>query len=178
LTKKRKKRKKPIAKPQLNLPNIAIIGLSIVIAFALFSIVDKVFYSEDKIEMTRKSNLAELLTVSTYEKEFGEKISIQVLNGSGEKGIAERFSNLLQNNGHDVVLRGNADHFSYKNSEIIIRNSNKIAAENIANLLGINLNNISTQREKLLLCDITLILGKDFKELKSFSEVLKVNPTF
>ena len=178
MTKKRKTRKKPIAKPQFNLPNVAIIGLSTVIAFALFSIVDKVFYSDDKIEVKRNSNLAKLLTVSTYEKEFGEKISIQVLNGSGEKGIAERFSKFLHNSGHDVVLRGNADHFSYKNSEIIIRNSNKFAAENIANLLGINQNKISTQKDKLLLCDITLILGKDFDELKSFSDVLKVNPSF
>ena len=79
MTKKRIKRKKPIAKPQFNLPNLAILGLSIIIAIALFSVVDKFFYSDNKAEFTTPQDLAQLLTVSKYEKETGHKITIQLL---------------------------------------------------------------------------------------------------
>ena len=178
MTKKRKKRKKPIAKPQFSLPNIAIIGLSVIIAFALFSAVDKIFYSDKKIEPNHKTNLAELLTVSTYEEKYGEKITVEILNGCGAKGIADQFSKYLLEKGHDVIQKGNAQNFDYLHSEVITRNSNITAANNIANLLGISENQISSKSDRTLQCDVTLILGKDFKDLKSFSKVLEVNPTF
>ena len=114
MTKKRRKRKKPIAKPQFNLPNFAILGLSIIIGIALFSAVDKLFYSDNKIEFKSTTDLASLLTVSKYEDEMGVKIEIQLLNGCGKKGLAEDYAKFFWEYGHDVLEKSNAPHFNYK----------------------------------------------------------------
>ena len=72
MTRKRKKRKKPITKPQFNPPNIVILGLALIIGFALFSAVDNFFYSDDKVKFEEKIDLATLLTVSKYQNKYGE----------------------------------------------------------------------------------------------------------
>ena len=95
MTRKRKKRKKPITKPQFNPPNIVILGLALIIGFALFSAVDNFFYSDDKVKFEEKIDLATLLTVSKYQNKYGEKISIQILNGCGKVGLAENYSEFL-----------------------------------------------------------------------------------
>ena len=178
MTKKRRKRKKPIAKPQFNLPNIAILGLSVIIAIALFSAVDKIFYSDNKIEFNTNTDLASLLTVSKYEKEMGIKIKIQLLNGCGKKRLAENYAKFFLEYGHDVLEKRNAIHFNYKHTEIISRTANIKAANVIADLLGISKNQIRTEIDPKVYCDITLILGNDYDELSSFNEVLKINPPF
>ena len=110
MIKKRKKRKKPIAKPQFNLSNIAILGLSIIISIALFSVVDKFLYSNDKLDFDSTHDLSKLLTVSKYEKETGDKITIQLLNGCGKKGLAEHYAKFFLKYGHDVLEKSNAAH--------------------------------------------------------------------
>ena len=178
MTKKRKKRKKPIAKPQFSIPNIAIIGLASIIAIALFSAVDKLFYEDGKIEIKPKTNLEELLTVSHYEKKYGEKITIQLLNGCGKNGIASNYSKYLLASGHDVINKGDTKEYNYKYSEIITRRSNPTAANEIAELLGISKNQIRSEIDNYLQCDMTLILGKDYLNLKSYIKVLEINPSF
>ena len=178
MTKKRRKRKKPIAKPQFNLPNIAILGLSLIIGIALFSAVDKLFYSDNKIEFNSTTDLTSLLTVSKYENEIGIKIEIQLLNGCGKRGLAEDYTKFLLEYGHDVLEKSNAPHFNYKYTEIISRTANIKAANVIADLLGISKNKIRTEIDPKVHCDITLILGNDYDKLPSFNEVLKINPPF
>ena len=174
----RKKRKKPIAKPQFNPPNFVIIILAVIIGFALYSAVDKIFYSENKIILEENRDIRTLLSVSTYEKKFGEKISIQLLNGCGKRGLAENYSVFLIEEGHDVISKSNAPHHEYIKSEIIIRNANHIAAKNISELMGISEQNISVDPNPNLQCDLTIILGKDYKKLTSHSKMLNTNPLF
>ena len=100
------------------MPNIAILGLSVIIAIALFSAVDKIFYSDNKIEFNTNTDLASLLTVSKYEEEMGMKIEIQLLNGCGKKGLAENYAKFFLEYGHDVLEKRNAIHFNYKYTEI------------------------------------------------------------
>tara|TARA_S200000501_G_C20862652_1_gene760572 strand:+ start:1780 stop:2328 length:549 start_codon:yes stop_codon:yes gene_type:complete len=178
VTRKRKNRKIPITKSQFNPPNIFIFGLSLVIAIALFSAVDKIFYSNDKIEFNENTDIASLLTVSQYEKTYGEKISIQILNGCGAKGLAEDYSVFLIKEGHNVIEKENASNHDFKKTEIIIRNSNRLAAYNIAELIGISEKNISADPNPNLQCDLTLIIGKDYMDLPSHSKMLNAIPTF
>jgi len=175
MIKKRKKRKKPISKPQFNIPNFAIIGLSIIISVALFSAVDKLFYSDGKKEFNKNLKLSELLMTSSYEEETGNKIKIQLLNGCGERYLAEKYATFFLKNGHDVLEKANAPHHKYPKTKIISRIIEIDPAHNIANLLGIPIEEIETDIDNNQTCDITLILGKDFTKLKSFDKVLESN---
>lgn len=175
MIKKRKKRKKPINKPQFNIPNIAIIGLSIIISIALFSAVDKLFYSDGKKKFKKNLDLSELLITSSYENETGNKINIQLLNGCGEKYLAEKYTTFFIKNGHDVLEKANAPHFEYPKTKIISRIIKLDPAHNIADLLGIPVEEIETDIDNNQTCDITLILGKDYTKLKSFDKVLESN---
>jgi hypothetical protein len=176
MIKKRKKRKKPINKPEFNIPNFAIIGLSLIISIALFSAVDKLFYSDNKEEFKENLDLGELLMTSNYEKETGHKINIQLLNGCGEKNLAESYNTFFLTNGHDVLEKKNAPHFEYPKTKIISRIINLDPANNIATLLGIPIEEVELEIDNNQICDITLILGKDYSKLTSFDKVLEINP--
>ena len=66
---------------------------------------------------------------------------IQVLNGCGDKGIADLYASYLRDNSYDVIDYKNADHFNYNASQIIVHNNN-LLVENIADLLFIPSSNI------------------------------------
>jgi len=48
-------------------------------------------------------------------------LSIQILNGNGEKGVASAAKKILEEKGYNVVGTGNAANFDYQKTEIIIK---------------------------------------------------------
>ena len=112
---------------------------------------------------------------------FNENIiaEVEILNGCGETGIAKLYTNFLRANNYDVIDSKNADHFNYINTEILIHNKDK---QNIAKLLAYKLNikdkNVHYKSNKYNLWDLTLIIGKDYKELDSFNIVNKFYEPF
>jgi hypothetical protein len=87
---------------------------------------------------------------------------ISVLNGDGSRGLVRRASEILQQIGIDVGLTGNARHFDYRSTNIMIpTNGNQgdmESAEALAALCGINRNLISRNSA---VSSVTIILGKD-----------------
>jgi LCP family protein required for cell wall assembly len=87
---------------------------------------------------------------------------ISVLNGEGSKGIVKRASEELQHIGVDVGITGNAKHFDYRSSCIMIpangNNGDMESAEALATLCGINKKLISKSAST---SSVTIILGKD-----------------
>ena len=102
---------------------------------------------------------------------------IEVLNGCGESGVANLFTNYLRNNNFDVIEIKNADNFNYQNTLLIINGDNKInTANELAKMLNIKTKYIKI--DKNLIWDFSIIIGKDYKELESFNTIQKYYSLF
>jgi len=93
------------------------------------------------------------------------KIKIEVLNGCGVSGVADKLTNYLRENKIDVVNLGNYRSFEIENSIIIGRNKKIKNAELVASLLGLDQNSVILQINPDYLLDVTFILGKDYRNL-------------
>lgn len=99
--------------------------------------------------------------VPTIEK---DKLRIKVLNGSGTKGKATTFKELLKNKGYQEILTDNADSFDYKQTVIQAKKSSESAISAIKN--DIKESVASPKTEELSekdAADIVIIIGSDFK---------------
>ena len=157
--------------------NITIIFLSLLIIGFIYSFLAN-SNQEDKIKYNNSNNLQDLLIINDFEKKTGHRIRVEILNGCGAVGLADKYSNLFRENGFDVILSKNALNFNYKNSQVILRRSDKKFAIESAELMGIPTNNIIEDYNKLLDCDVTIILGKDYNKLSSFLKAIEVSPPF
>jgi len=90
--------------------------------------------------------------------------TIEVLNGSGENGVATRVATELRKLGFDVLIVGNADRFDYTDTVIIDRKGNTELVERLARLTGIR--NTIVQKIDTPLVDATVIIGHDIHDLK------------
>ena len=95
-----------------------------------------------------------------------KNIQVEVLNGCGVRGIASKFTKYLRKQGIDVVKTGNYKSSKVKKSQVIDRIGNKEFAKEVGSLLGIKPKYIYTKKNKKLLIDATVIIGKDYKQLK------------
>lgn len=106
-----------------------------------------------------------------------KKAEIEILNGCGEEGIAYLYSNFLMEEGFDVIDSKNADNFDYLNTNILVYKKEKMdVAKNLAKTLKIKNKNIKLIKGGPW--DLSIIIGKDYKELDSFKIVKKYYPPF
>jgi hypothetical protein len=96
----------------------------------------------------------------------GERIQVNVLNGSGRSHIAQRFTDFLRARKFDVVQMDNYKDTNVEHSIIIDRVNDSISSHKIAYALGIDekyiRRNIDT--EEYVKADI--VIGRDFLALK------------
>ncbi len=135
--------------------NFTILLLSVVIIFLTYSIIEKVDYFRDN------NNDKENVGVNK------KPVQLEVLNGCGVNGVAEKFTDYLRADNFDVVNIGNYRSFDIDHSLLIDRTGNMKKAFEIASTLGIEKNNIIQQVNKEYFLDVTLIIGKDYKRLKN-----------
>lgn len=101
---------------------------------------------------------------STGEELVSEKgVTVEILNGKGEGGIANRLARALRGLGYDVAKVANADHFNYTTTLIISRTEDlNDAAQNLTNLIpGSELQHEITEEYP---AQITIIIGHNFDE--------------
>ncbi|MBU1707811.1 LytR C-terminal domain-containing protein [bacterium] len=92
---------------------------------------------------------------------------VQILNGCGVRGVGQTLSPVLRRSGFDVREIGNADRFNYNNTLVLDRVGERGRALAFADSFGIQSNYVRTERdEKLVDIDVTLIVGRDYKNLK------------
>ena len=118
-----------------------------------------------------------LMNQSKMENYLNDRAQIQVLNGCGDKGIADLYATYLRDNNFDVIDYKNADHFNYNISYIIVHNNN-LLVEDIADLLFIQPSNIDYIFDENIFYDLTLIVGRDYKNLDSYDDVNKHHNPF
>ena len=95
-------------------------------------------------------------------------IQLEVLNGCGISGVADKITSYLRQNNFDVVQIGNYTSFDIDNTLVVDRTGKKINALKVAEVLGIDPKNVIQQINNNYFLDVSLIVGRDFNHLKPF----------
>ena len=105
------------------------------------------------------------LSDKTESRGFNKNIQLNVLNASGVPGIASKTRNHLRQLGFDVVEIGNYD--MLMDSTIIIdRLGDRTSSYKLSKAVGLDERRIETVIDSSLYLRATLILGKDFSNLR------------
>ncbi|MBO6537054.1 MAG: LytR C-terminal domain-containing protein [Balneolaceae bacterium] len=136
--------------------NAAIGFLSVLLIALLIALSTRIIYP--RILNTRAENNSQLIS---------SVIQLEVLNGCGEAGIANRFTGVLRKNGFDVVETGNFDHFNLEETIVISRSGIMENARNVAAALGIDEKNILREESPDFYLDVTVVIGHDFEKLNT-----------
>ena len=93
-----------------------------------------------------------------------ESFQVEVLNGTGESGVAREVTLKLRKMGIDVLIEGNADRFDYKESVLIDRKGNPELMKRLARRLGVR--TVVAQVQERPRVDVTLVVGWDKERLR------------
>ncbi len=96
-----------------------------------------------------------------------QAIQLDVLNGTKEVKLAQRVTDYLRSQGFDVVEMGNYKSSSVESTLVLDRTGNLDAARQVAEVLGVPESNVKTSVDKSLFLDVSVIVGNDFKQLKT-----------
>lgn len=97
-----------------------------------------------------------------------EVMRIEVLNGCGVPQLAARYTDFLRALEYDVVKTDNYESHNVEHSVVIDRQGNKEASLKLAKDLGIDQAHVLQEVNAVYLIDATVVLGKDFRSLKSW----------
>lgn len=131
----------------------------------------------DSSTVESSSNKPDTIKEPSFKKPE-KMIKIEVLNGCGVSGIAKIFESYLRQEGFDVVNTENYRilgkiNWNLQNSKVIEQIGNIDNANSVAQSLGIDEKFVSSVKNQSPICDVTVVIGKDFKEIKGFKEFSK-----
>ncbi len=149
---KNQKIKRSFTGPNLIL-NLIIGLLGILVIFLTFSLFNRL--SGNSSDENSKENV----------KTASPVIQVEVLNGCGASGVAEKFTDYLRKEKFDVVQIGNYISFDIDQSLVIDRTGNRANAEKVAAALGIERKNVIMQKNDDSFLDVSVVIGKDYKKL-------------
>ena len=135
--------------------NIIIPVLAVLTVFLLYSLYIKF-----------RSNTIDDFNIQ--KKPVSSTIQVEVLNGCGVSGVADKLTDFLRKHNFDVVQTGNYISYDVEKSIVIDRTGNMINALRVADSLGINSKNVIQQMNSDYLLDVSLVIGKDFNTLKPY----------
>jgi len=144
----------------------------LIVIFAVLTIY--LFYNFIKHTTSSRSenkNTAIDSTSSQITKQPSNKtLQIDVQNGTGVQGIANKVMEYLRSRGFDVVEMGNFSSQDIKTSMVIDRTGNTKNAKLVAQSLGIQEKYVIEQVNRNYFLDATVVVGRDYLELKPFKE--------
>lgn len=85
-------------------------------------------------------------------------LRVEVLNGCGSPGAADKVAALLRHAGFNVERVGNADHFHYRQDIVAARTVSRARVESLGRVLGGA--PVVEQRLAGYDCDVTVIVGR------------------
>ncbi len=136
--------------------NFSLIILAVVIIYMSYSLVNKLTSNNETIVDSENIEIPSAI------------VQVEVLNGCGDPGITEIFTDYLRSNKFDVVSSGNYISFDIDYSLVIDRTGNMANARKLAKALNINDKNVIQQLNNDYFLDVSLILGRDYKTLSPF----------
>jgi len=146
--------------------NILIVLLALLTIYLLYNFVKRTT-TEQPVEKTPTADT----TLHNLTKQPSNKtLQIDVQNGSGVQGIANKVMEYLRANGFDVVEMGNFAVSDIKTSMVIDRAGNMRNAKRVAENLGISDKYVIQQVNKNYFLDATVVVGKDYLELNPFKQ--------
>jgi hypothetical protein len=114
-----------------------------------------------EVYKVRQADLDQLVHQLLPGVSSGPRVRVQVLNGTGVIGSAQRVAQRLVPAGARVVLSGNADSFAYAQTQIVFYDrSQQQAATRVRDALGTG--RLVLSRQPLDVVDVTVVVGKDF----------------
>jgi hypothetical protein len=140
--------------------NTAIVVLAVLTVYLLYNFVKRQTTPQTEIIKTQTDTSNHLT-----KQPSGSTLQIDVQNGSGVTGIADKFTEYLRAKGFDVVEMGNFSSSDIKTSMVIDRAGNTRNAKRVAQSLGIEEKFVIQQVNKNYFLDATVVIGKDYAEL-------------
>jgi len=151
--------------------NLAIFSLSVVIVGFIFSMGKRLVQNPDKVVL---SQVNEVIPESVPY----QGIVIEVLNGCGTPGLAQKFTNFLRSEGFDVIYTGNADQMNYPHTLLIERVDNSDKTSEVNKVLALHPERVTERHDPSLHVDLTLIIGKDYNRLPVYQRVLALREIY
>lgn len=146
--------------------NGVIIIFLILVAYFGFSLINNYLKTDKTVKEITDTNKA-------ITNQPNLSIQLDVQNGTMENGVASEFTEYLRKNNIDVVEMGNYKTQDIEKTIIIDRSGDINKAKKVAFTLGVSERNIIQQINNSLFLDITVVIGKDFNELKPYQNKRK-----
>jgi hypothetical protein len=134
--------------------------MGIVTLYLLYILIDKVFLHPP---VTAIVPIDKRRTVSDV------YIQLNVINASGQQGIAKKTMNYYRERGFDVVEISTADTLS-NISYVIDHLSDTVSARNVAYAIGLSDSTIKHHYDTTLYLRASVVIGTDYFKLKPFQE--------
>jgi hypothetical protein len=111
---------------------------------------------------TTKQSSAENITITKRTVTVPDIGSIELLNGCGTEGAANKVADYLRSNNFDVKYVGNADTWNYPFTMVITRGKNDSVANQVARILKTD--KLVKIRDNDNSFDVTVVIGPDYGE--------------
>jgi hypothetical protein len=93
-----------------------------------------------------------------------DRVLVEVLNASGEDGLARRVTRALRARGFDVVYFGTAAFDTLQRTRMAVRRGDTLSAGRLRDALGVGL--VVVDPNPRLLLDVSVLLGRDAAPLR------------
>lgn len=137
--------------------NLSILILLILLGYFIYSGIGKISDSAKDVKAGDKPGVQRLIQVKIY-------------NGCGIKGLGEKVTEYLRKNNFDIIDAENYSSFDVEETLVIDNRGNRENALQTAMVLGVDpKKNLSENINEDYPLDVIVIIGKDYKNLKPFS---------
>lgn len=111
----------------------------------------------------RHATLPDQVAVDPAPEPAAPRVKIEVLNGTGERGVAQRVADRLLELGFDVVAVDNADQFGHAWTHVLDRSGREDGARLVA--VGLGTDSVERAIDHDLHLDASVIVGDDWRVL-------------
>ena len=170
--KKRQKKSRSPNNLRQTLYELGLWGLGIVNALLIASFIHKHISNGDEQVLSLEEPVQSAQPAQPARENSKARVAllkIEVLNGCGEQGIANKFASYLRNAGFDPFKVDNFDNFDMPNTLILDRKSkNRHVGLQVAEALGLSSSFVRYLASDESKADVTLIIGKDYPKVDIF----------
>lgn len=145
--------------------NTFIIALAIIATFLGYHLLR---HATNNADTSIKKEFVDTTGKTVTKQPNNKTLQIDVQNGCGETGVADKFTEFLRSKGYDVVEMGNYSNNDVQKTIVIDRTGNLKNAKLLASSLGVTEKQVIQQMNNNYFLDATVVIGKDYQELNPY----------